>query len=356
MHQSILFFVKSVTLGILVSAVLLLLIPQLRNGNQFQVQQLFSDTQPKKVSFAEAINRSAPSVVNIYSQKTIRRSALFRNNSVERTSLGSGVIMSENGYIITCLHVIQGADSIEVVVAEHNSIYEAQLIGSDVLTDLAVLKIKAENLPTIPQLDQPNTQVGDLVLAIGNPYNLGQTITQGIISAEGRSEMSQLALATHRNFIQMDAPLNQGNSGGALVDSNGNLVGINNANFKVLEGGKARDVAGVYFAVPYLMAKKVMEDIISKGRVVRGWAGLQVNYRPPYGIVVEHVQPNSPADKAGIEIYDVLVSVDGMAADDVTEVMSLFSNAEPGKVIDFEVKRKDSNLVLPLVVGELPLP
>lgn len=352
--SSFLFIFKSVALGVLISAVLLLLIPQLRNGNQLQVTHLFSGGTPQKVSFYDAINRSAPAVVNIYSQKTIRRSSLlFRNSNIEKTSLGSGVIMRDDGYILTCLHVIQGADIIQVAVADQTALYEAQLIGSDPLTDLAVLKINSENLPTIPQLELPDTQVGDLVLAIGNPYNLGQTITQGIVSATGRSEMSQLNMASHRNFIQMDAALNEGNSGGALVDSNGYLVGINNANYKVLEGGQPKDVPGVFFAVPYQMARKVMKDIISKGRVIRGFVGLQVQDRALYGIVVTGVENQGPAAKAGIRVSDVLVSVDGEEVVSVPEVMSKVSNAKPGSTLEVVVKRREETLVLPLVVGEL---
>lgn len=331
---------------------MLTMIPQLRNGNQLQVSNLFTGSMPQKVSFAEAINRSAPAVVNIYSQKTIRRSSLFRNQNVERTSLGSGVLMRADGHILTCLHVIQGADIILVAVAEKNQLYEAQLIGSDPMTDLAVLKINAENLPTIPQNENPNTQVGDLVLAIGNPYNLGQTITQGIVSATGRSDLSQLNIATHRNFIQMDAVLNEGNSGGALVDSNGFLVGINNANYKILEGGQPKDVPGVFFAVPYNMAHQVMVDIISKGRVVRGFAGLQVQYHPVNGIVVTGVESFGPAFQAGIRVGDVLMSVDGADDVSVSDVMSLVSDSSPGTTMEIEIKRQEQTLTLPMVIGE----
>lgn len=353
MKSSLFFILKSAILGIIVSVFLLTLIPQLRNGNQLQISSLLSGSMPQKVSFYEAINRSAPAVVNIYSQKTIRRTPSFRNQNRERTSLGSGVIMSADGHILTCLHVIQGADIIHVSVAEKNKLYEAQLIGSDPLTDLAVLKINADNLPTIPQQEDPDTQVGDLVLAIGNPYNLGQTITQGIVSATGRSDMSQLAIVSHRNFIQMDAALNEGNSGGALVDSNGYLVGINNANYKVLEGGQPRDVPGVFFAVPYLMAKDVMQDIISKGRVVRGFAGLQVREHPVNGIVVTLVENQGPASKAGMQVGDVLMSVDGTKVISVPEVISRVAKTAPGTSLDFEVKRKNQTLVLPLVISEL---
>lgn len=353
MKNSVLFILKSALLGILVSAILLVLIPQLRSGNQLQVSNIFPGDMPTKVSFADAINRSAPAVVNIYSQKTIRRSALFRSDEVERTSLGSGVIMSNNGYILTCLHVIEGADSIEVIVAEQNRLYEAQLIGSDVLTDLAVLKINAENLPVIPQTEDINTQVGDLVLAIGNPYNLGQTITQGIISATGRSEVSQLGIASHRNFIQMDATLNQGNSGGALVDSNGYLVGINNANFKILEGGQPKNVPGVFFAVPSQMAQKVMRDIISKGRVIRGYAGLQGTDHELAGVVITGVENRSPASRAGIQVSDILMSVDGTPITSAIEVRTLVTNTLPGTTLDFEVKRRGETIVLPVVIGDL---
>ena len=345
------FILRSVALG-LISVTMLALIPQLRDSDNFQISSLFSESRPQKISFSEAINRSAPAVVNIYSQKTIRHSSFLRNQNLERTSLGSGVLMRPDGHILTCLHVIQGADIILVAVAEKHELYEAQLIGSDEVTDLAVLKINAENLPTIPQHETADTQVGDLVLAIGNPYNLGQTVTQGIISATGRSELSQLNIASHRNFLQMDAALNKGNSGGALVDSNGYLVGINNANYKILDGGKPKDVPGVFFAVPYEMANQVMLDIISKGRVVRGSAGLQVQYHPINGIVVTGVERFGPASQAGIQVGDILTSVNGRADASVSDIVSMVSRSSPGTLLEIEVKRRDQTLSLVMTIGE----
>ncbi|XOV80653.1 MAG: trypsin-like peptidase domain-containing protein [Aestuariibacter sp.] len=356
------FLMKSVLLGVILSATILVLLPEMRTGNGFDILVTDNESRnPAKISFNKAINAAAPAVVNIYSTRTENRSALFRSTPVERTSLGSGVIMSSNGYILTCLHVIKDADYITVGLSNDRIDREAQLVGYDAITDLAVLKVNAQNLPVIPQLEQPKTEVGDLVLAIGNPFNLGQTITQGVVSATGRSDTSHLGVASHRNFIQMDAALNEGNSGGALVDSNGNLVGITNAVFKILdERRRVKDVPGVFFAVPYTMAKKVMDSIISNGRVIRGYLGIEggsvfeEDGAMVPGFLITNVTTGSPADEAGLRRNDLLLSVNGEAIQSSSQVLNLVAETKPGNTLTFAVDRENEIVDIPVVISELP--
>lgn len=342
-------------LGLIVSGVLLLLLPELRTGNGFQGWSTERGQNEGKITFNNAITSAAPSVVNIYSVSYDTRSLLFRGRPTERTSLGSGVIMTEQGHILTCLHVIQNADYIGVVLSD-GLFYEAQQIGSDQLTDLAVLQINSPSAPVIPQLAEPNTQVGDLVLAIGNPYNLGQTITQGIVSATGRGRAT-INVASHANFIQTDTVLNQGNSGGALVDSNGYLVGINNANFKTLDNRRrVRDVPGVFFAVPYKLAKRVMDHIIADGRVIRGYLGVSGNDIPGQGgFEISSIVPNSPADSAGLQAQDVLLAVNGTPLQDAAQALELIAETRPDTTLTFAVSRNGQLFDVPVTIAELTL-
>lgn len=359
MQSAVQFLIKSIVLGLVISAILLVLVPELRSGNGFSALTRSQNGQADdRISFKDAINKAAPAVVNIYSMRTETTSALFRRRAaVERTSLGSGVIMSSNGYILTCLHVIQGADQIVVVLSNNGIDMEAELIGADPVTDLALLKVNSGNLPAIPQLEDPKTEVGDLVLAIGNPYNLGQTVTQGVVSATGRSDTSHLQVMGHRNFIQMDAALNEGNSGGALVDSNGNLVGINNAVFKIVDSSnRVKDVPGVFFAVPYKMAKKVMDSIITNGRVVRGYLGVQGRTTfGQNGFEIDEVAPRSPAALANLRPRDMVMKVDGVAIEEPTQLLNLVTESKPGTVLNFEVVRNDTVLEVPVTIVELPV-
>ncbi|UAA40860.1 trypsin-like peptidase domain-containing protein [Paraneptunicella aestuarii] len=328
--------------------------PKLRSGDGWSVP--WSKEQRynvDKISFSSAINNAGPSVVNIYSFSYDTRSLLYNRRPTERTSLGSGVIMTEHGHILTCLHVINDADYIGVVLND-GQFYEAQLVGHDWLTDLAVLKISAENAPVIPQTEDPHTQVGDLVLAIGNPYNLGQTITQGIVGATGRARITN-NVAGYANFIQTDAVLNEGNSGGALVDSNGYLIGINNANYKTLDNRRrVKDVPGVFFAVPYKLAKKVMDQIIANGRVIRGYLGVSGNDIPGQsGLAITNITPGGPADAAGLEANDVLLSINGIRIEGAAHALELVAETKPGTILNFEVSRNDQIFTLPVNITEL---
>lgn len=344
------FIAKSVLLGTLVAVLLLLFLPNLRQGNGI-TQGWFStpSVSANRESYFTALSRSAPAVVNIYSVSIETDTGLFRNQPRERASLGSGVIMTENGYILTCHHVVENADSIYVAVQD-GRVLEAHIVGTDPLTDLAVLKVTADNLHVIPQVSEPDPHVGDVVMAIGNPFDLGQTITQGIVSRAGRN-----GLSNYVDFIQTDAVLNQGNSGGALVDSNGILLGITNANFQVRDSrNRVRNVDGINFAVPYELAKRVMDEIISNGRVIRGqlgFIGSENRNRP--GIDVTAVAKGSPADTAGLKPGDIIVAIDGVRLESAAKTLDMIAETAPGTTLKLEISRNGDPLVISATVAEL---
>ena len=350
MLNSLRFIIKSILLGMVVSAIILLLVPDLRKGSNAS----FAFFSPEKVTqeklnFNHAVNAAGPAVVNIYSQSFENSVSFNRRQPIERISIGSGVIMTESGYILTCQHVVENANSILVGLQDGRRV-EAQIIGKDPITDLAVLSINADNLHVIPQQNSIDPRVGDVVLAIGNPYDLGQTITQGIVS-----RFSQSLLANYFDYIQTDAVLNEGNSGGALVDSNGYLVGINNANYKTLDSRRrVIEVEGVYFAIPYDLAKKVMDEIIATGKVTRGAVGFtgQENLVSG-GIVVTSVTAGKPAAIAGLQVGDVVMSIDEQPANDLRKTQQYITDTLPGKTVILEVNRNNTLLQLPVVVAEL---
>lgn len=356
------FFSKSIILGIVVSVVMLILIPDLRQGSGLSLRLFNQQSESTdRVSFHDAVRSAAPAVVDIYSQSVATRPFPYHGQTIERTSSGSGVIINENGYILTCYHVIKNAESIQIRLSDGRFL-EAQQIGQDPFTDLAVLKIDEENLPVIAQQEQTKTRVGDVVLAIGNPYRLGQTITQGVISATGRSGLSNIANNGYADFIQMDATLNEGNSGGALVDSNGYLLGINNANFKTLDSqNRIKDVAGIFFAVPYELAKRVMDSIIANGRVIRGYMGITgtpssqpyTSAGNPSGILVSEVDPYGPAAQAGIKKMDILTRVDDQDIEGVHQILDVVAETKPGTVLTFEVIRNNQIMTIPVTIREL---
>lgn len=344
------FLSKSILIGLVIAACILLLIPQLRQQHSLSFD-LFSQ-QPStqdKLSFNQAIKLAAPAVVNIYSSSIDYRSSIIRRQQVQRVSLGSGVIMNAQGYILTCFHVINGAESINIGL-QSGQVVEAQLVGYDVTTDLAVLKVPGNNLPVIPQLENPDTQVGDVALAIGNPYNLGQTITQGIVSHPGRN-----GLADHVEYIQTDAELNTGNSGGALIDSNGFLIGINNANFKTRDAyRRVQSVEGVNFAVPYKLAQRVMREIIANGKVTRGRLGFTGNQMIGVpGIYVDAVAEDGPAARAGLREGDVLLSVNNKRVESTNRLQDEIAEIKPGSQVTLLVARNTQQLQLTAVVEEL---
>ncbi|WP_339723436.1 trypsin-like peptidase domain-containing protein [uncultured Paraglaciecola sp.] len=343
------FLLKSILIGMIISSVILLLVPDLREGSGLPLTLFTEQESSKKLSFNSAVNAAGPAVVNIYSQ-SIERSGYQRRQAVERTNLGSGVIMTANGYILTCYHVIANAKLI-LVGLQDGRLEEAQIVGFDSITDLAVLSVSAENLHPIPQLDDPKTLVGDVVLALGNPYNLGQTVTQGIVS-----RINNNGLNNFFDYIQTDAVLNQGNSGGALVDSEGVLIGINNANFKTrISPNRVESVDGVSFALPYSLAKKVMSEIIATGKVTRGALGFegQQGGLTSTGIMVTTVIKGTPAELGGLQVRDLILSVNDIPAISIRDTLDYIADTAPGSTIVLEVNRDGTILKLDMVVGEL---
>jgi serine protease DegS len=344
------FFLKSILIGVIISSIILFLVPDLRQGSGLPLT-LFTnnDSSTKKLSFNSAVNAAGPAVVNIYST-SIDSASYNRRRPVERTSLGSGVVMTSGGYILTCYHVIANAKLI-LVGLQDGRFEEAKIVGYDQITDLAVLSVSVENLHPIPQLDDPNTLVGDVVLAVGNPYNLGQTVTQGIVS-----RINNNGLNNFFDYIQTDAVLNEGNSGGALVDSEGFLIGINNANFKTrVSRSRVESVDGVSFAVPYNLAKKVMDEIIATGKVTRGALGFGGAQGGPTsaGITVTDVIKGRPAEIGGLQVGDLILSVDDIPASSIRDTLDYIADTAPGNTITFEVNRDGSILKLDLTVAEL---
>ncbi|MFC3121304.1 S1C family serine protease [Agaribacter flavus] len=342
-HKILLTLLKPILLGCIVAAILLIFFPQFREGEGLNINILSREKPvPPRLSYYEALAHSAPAVANIYSQ-SIENTGIFRNRSYSRISLGSAVIMSNEGYLLTCYHVIRNADSTYVQLQD-NRRYPAQLIGFDLVTDLAVLKIDAQDLVVMPQMESPELRVGDIVMAVGNPLDLGQTITSGIVSRTGRK-----GLANYFDFIQTDAALNQGNSGGALIDSNGYLVGITNASFQ----SRNTKVDGVNFAVPYGLAKRVMDEIITSGTVTRGQLGVSgQDLLDGSGFLVEQIDKNSPAAYAGIQINDILLAVDGKPLVDL-EIMDVIAESKPGTNITLQINRNGELIEVKAVVGKL---
>ena len=327
-------------------------------------------TQQGPVSYADAVTIAAPSVVNLYTTKVVSRPnhplfedpqfrRFFGDNSPKQkrmeSSLGSGVIMSPEGYLLTNNHVTSGADQIVVALKDGRETL-ARVIGSDPETDLAVLKIDLKNLPSITVGRSDNIRIGDVALAIGNPFGVGQTVTMGIISATGRN---QLGLNNYEDFIQTDAAIN---SGGALVDANGNLTGINTAIFSKSGGSQ-----GIGFAIPVKLAMEVMKSIIEHGQVIRGWLGIEVqpltqelaesfglSGRP--GIVVAGIFRDGPAQKAGLQLGDVILTIDGEPAGDGRRSMNQVARIKPTDKVTIQVMRNGKELKLTAEIGLRPPP
>ena len=324
-------------------------------------------------SYSDAAKKAMPTVVNIYTSKETKVARHpFMDDPVFRyffgeqfdaqtrrsSSLGSGVLVSDKGYILTNHHVVEAADEIEVALADARRA-KARVVGSDPETDLAVLKVDLKSLPAAVFAQSEQARVGDIVLAIGNPFGVGQTVTSGIISALGRSH---LGINTFENFIQTDAAINPGNSGGALVDVGGNLLGINTAIYTRSGGSQ-----GIGFAIPSSVAKQVMEQIIETGAVTRGWVGIGVQDLTPEladtlklakinGALITEVVNGSPADKAGIKPGDLLVGVEGKTVTDYASTLNLISALKPGTSATLKVMREKNALELKLAVGTRPKP
>ncbi len=322
-------------------------------------------------SYRAAAKKAMPAVVNIYTSKQVRtqRSPLeddpvFRRFFGEQipqqtqrvASLGSGVFVSSEGYILTNHHVVVAADEIEVLLADGRSA-PAKIVGSDPDTDLAVIRLNLKDLPTITFGNADKAEVGDVVLAIGNPFGVGQTVTMGIISALGRSH---LGINTFEDFIQTDAPINPGNSGGALVDIQGNLIGVNSAIFSKSGGSQ-----GIGFAIPESLAKKVMQQIIEHGEVVRGWLGISMRDMNPEtaqafnlpnvnGTLVVGVLRNGPADRAGIQPGDILLGVNGKTLRDSAALLAYVAQLSPGAQAQVSVQRKTKTYTVNATIAKRP--
>jgi serine protease DegQ len=326
---------------------------------------------PASGSYREAAGRAMPAVVNILTSKNrgrehpLLKDPFFRRFFGDRlppeeqqASLGSGVIVSPDGYILTNNHVIEGADQIQVVLADGRKA-PARLVGSDPETDLAVIRIDVPRLPAIVLGNDATVRVGDVVLAIGNPFGVGQTVTLGIVSALGRNN---LHINQFENFIQTDAAINFGNSGGALVDTNGHLLGINSAIYSQSGGS-----VGIGFAIPVTTAKTVLDAIIRHGAVVRGWIGIETQDITPEladsfglerrsGTIIAGVVRNGPADRAGLLPGDILLAVDGKQAGSTSDTLNLIAQLAPGGKATMTVMRKNRPAMVDVTVGKRPRP
>lgn len=344
------FLFRSVLLGIVISVILLLAVPELRQGTAVS-EWLFAEKNglPQRKSYNHAIGRASPSVVNIYSTSIDYQSNSFIRRPIERTGVGSGVIVKEDGFILTCYHVIRNAKTIDVGLY-NGTFVEAQVVGVDVITDLAVLKISADNLRVIPQLDDAEVVVGDQVLSIGNPYNLGQTVTHGIVSRIGRIGIPNIQTY---DFIQTDAVINEGSSGGALIDSNGFLVGINNFSFKTADRNRrVKDVDGVFFAIPYALAKRVMNEIIANGKASHGMLGFSGQLTPDLsGIYISEVFANGPAADAGLLVGDILTGIDGQDVSGLSDTIDKITASPPGTKMLLRIRRGGETFEVEIIVA-----
>jgi len=324
-------------------------------------------------SYNDAVSKAAPSVVNIFTTKEVRapRHPLLNDPAFRRffgdqfgeqteraSSLGSGVIVSAAGYILTNSHVVDASGEIEVLLADGKKMV-ARLVGNDPESDLAVLRVEANGLPAITFGSSETLKVGDVVLAIGNPFGVGQTVTSGIVSALGRS---QLGINTFENFIQTDAAINPGNSGGALIDAAGNLIGINTAIYS-RSGGSM----GIGFAIPVSTAQQVMEQIIKTGSMTRGWIGVEAQeitaalaesfkLKDARGAIIAGVLRGGPADKAGVKPGDILIGIEGKPVTDPRNMLNTVAGLQPGGTAKLRLRRGAEEIELPIVVGKRPKP
>jgi len=326
---------------------------------------------PTVASYSDAAKKAMPAVVGIYTSKEMRQRGPLQDDPLLRryfpdlaerlprqraTSLGSGVIVSAEGYVLTNNHVIDGADDIQLVLADGRRI-GARVRGTDPESDLAVLKADGENFPAITFGTLERVQVGDFVLAIGNPFGFGNTVTLGIVSALGRNH---LGINRFEDFIQTDAAINPGNSGGALVDTAGNLIGINSTIFSQSGGS-----LGIGFAIPVSLARTVLEQIIRDGAVTRGWLGLEpqdvtaeiaraLALDNAAGVLIRGIVKNGPAERAGIQVRDVVVEIDGKPTRDTPALLARIAELPPGSTVTLKVWREKKLQGMDVIVGRRP--
>ena len=369
-----LIFAQTVTASLAVVFVAQIFYPQLLINHAQYLYEARQQHQPSSTaSYSKAAEKAMPAVVNIFTSKKIAHphqpyleDPLLKrffgdqpdDGNQHESSLGSGVIVSENGLILTNAHVVAAADAIEVALEDGRTI-RARVIGTDPDTDLAVLKVELNNLPAINFANPEKNKVGDVVLAIGNPFGVGQTVTQGIISALGRSH---LGISTFESFIQTDAPINPGNSGGALIDTDGNLVGINSAIYS-RNGGSM----GIGFAIPVSIAKQVMEQIVRQGSVTRGWIGIEAQdmteelaesfkLKHAKGSLIAGVIKGSPAEQAGLKAGDILLEINGREVVDSSNMLRLISELKPNKQALLRISHNQKEINIPVMIGRRPKP
>ena len=381
LYKPVVLLFQSITIGLSIAFLVLVWQPQLLDNGKKVVEFIESNTPQLPatalasgpVSYADAVAIAAPAVVNIHTRKTVvqQRSPLFDDpffrrffgdqfgggqSKREETSLGSGVIVNARGYILTNNHVIEGADAIQVTLRDGRTL-AAKLVGSDPEADLAVLKVEQENLPILTIGNADALRVGDVVLAIGNPFGVGQTVTLGIVSATGRSS---LGINTFENFIQTDAAINPGNSGGALISARGELIGINTAIFSKSGGSQ-----GIGFAIPMSLAKNSMAQIVEKGYVSRGWMGVEIQELTPQlaesfglkegkGIIIAGALRDGPADRGGLKPGDIIHKLNGQPVKNSHDALNAIAQTTPGESITVEGQRDGKALALKVAVGERP--
>jgi Do/DeqQ family serine protease len=376
MRRTWLLFSQAVTVAVAVLFVLTTLKPEWLGGGRGAMLPLPTLTVAAPAAapaggasapgYSAASQRAAPAVVSIVASKTARANPhaddpAFRfffgdRGPQTQTGLGSGVIVSPEGYLLTNHHVVAGADEIEVRLADGRQA-AARLIGSDPETDIAVLKLDLPDLPVVSLGDAAALQVGDIVLAIGNPFNVGQTVTAGIVSALGRT---RLGLSTYENFIQTDAAINPGNSGGALVDTQGHLVGINTAIFS-RDGGSL----GIGFAIPVDTARQVLEALVRDGEVARGWLGVEQRDLTPefiesfklpvrQGALITGVLQGGPASQGGLKPGDVVTRIGDSPVTNTTQLLAAVAALKPKSTAMVTVQRGAQTLTLPITVGQRP--
>ncbi|HQU99398.1 MAG TPA: trypsin-like peptidase domain-containing protein [Nitrosomonas sp.] len=377
MYKHWLIFAQSVTVLLAIFFIVSSLRPDLLSwrprGELVTIKEasLSSANVNRSDSYAKAAEIAMPAVVNIFTSKEIKEPShpllddptlrkFFGDPSESkarrRANLGSGVIVSAKGYILTNHHVIEAADEVEIAMIDGRKA-KATIIGTDPETDLAVLKIDLKDLPAITFGQSEQARVGDVVLALGNPFGVGQSVTMGIVSALSRS---QVGINTFENFIQTDAAINPGNSGGALTDTLGNLIGINTGIYSKTGGS-----LGIGFAIPVHVAKQVMEQIIESGTVIRGWLGVSMQDMAPElyesldtdqktGSLVASVLKDGPADKAGIKPGDLLVAVENKPVKNAAEILYLVAALAPGETVNVTVIRNDERKDISIKVGVRP--
>jgi len=379
MRRLWLIFAQTATICLAVLFVVTTLRPDLLVRGQGKGGVITIKEPPREISaqpsasFNDAARKAMPAVVNIFTSQDIKRprhpimdDPLFRYffgdqadpGPQRREGLGSGVIVSEQGYVLTNHHVVESVDEIEVALSDGRKV-QARVVGSDPETDLAVLRIDLQRLPSITFAKSDHLRVGDVVLAIGNPFGIGQTVTLGIVSGLGRSH---LGITTFENFIQTDAAIHPGNSGGALVDASGNLVGINTAIYS--QTGVSM---GIGYAIPVSIARQVMEQIIQGGSVTRGWIGVGVQditrelaesfkLHTTSGVLITHVERGGPAAEAGVKLGDILLAVNGTKVVDTTGMLNMIAALKPGQGAKLRVARDRSEHDITVTVGRRPKP